>query len=184
VVSESVPQRVDLSGQPVAYKLNVRAAAGLAANVDNAAYFADLPTQALNEADVGRGTFICLEVEGDSMNPTIYNGDWIIARRIDNNPVDVIKDDRVYVIVTSNGVIVKRVLNRLMRRQQLYIKSDNREFESYNLPAEDIVQVWEAKGLMRFNFSNRRDEIAMRVGDLEIAIQDILKRLPAPEINE
>ena len=64
-----------------------------------------------------------------------------------------IKNDGLYVIVSeTDGIVFKRVLNNLKDRF-LTLKSDNPEFDHYDIKAEDILEVWKAEGMTTFDFS-------------------------------
>ena len=60
-----------------------------------------------------------------------------------------IRDNMVYGIVTTNGFVVKRVINRLSTPDKaLFLKSDNKsgQFKTYPVRANEILEVWEYKG--------------------------------------
>ena len=79
------------------------------------------------------------------MSTTIHDGDYLFGKYVDN--FDDILDGRIYVIVSKNdGVVVKRVLNRIRESGKLILKSDNRDgnYPMYSIYAEDILEVWYA----------------------------------------
>lgn len=80
------------------------------------------------------GNFYSFKVEGDSMFPTFEAGDLLLCRRLNEN--DNIRDNKIYVVNTTESVMVKRVQkidskNNQVKRYRLF--SDN---YLYHLPFE------------------------------------------------
>jgi len=72
------------------------------------------------------GEHRCFDVAGDSMEPTLFTGDKIICSLVSsNNGYNCIRDNYVYVVITHNDILVKRVTNRLRQEGVLYLNSDN-----------------------------------------------------------
>lgn len=95
------------------------------------------------------GMFRMFEIEGSSMYPTLNSGDIAITRNVEQ--LRDIRDDRVHVIVTrSEGLVIKRVLNRLDKDGKLILKSDNyKERELYPtmvIDPEDVIEIWYCTG--------------------------------------
>ncbi|NQY30134.1 MAG: transcriptional regulator [Flavobacteriaceae bacterium] len=91
------------------------------------------------------GTYRCFEVKGNSMSTTIYDGDLLFGKYVDD--FDYILDGRIYVIISKNdGVVVKRVINRIKESGKLILKSDNKDgnYPMFSINAEDIIEVWYA----------------------------------------
>ena len=122
----------------------VQARAGYLNGYADAEYIEKLPSFSMPM--LNEGTFRCFEVKGNSMTTTIHDGDYIFGKYIDN--FEDIIDGRIYVIVSKfDGIVVKRVLNRIKDSGKLILKSDNRDgnYPIYSINAEDIVEVWYAK---------------------------------------
>lgn len=118
------------------------------------------------------GTFRMFEVKGHSMNPTLHDGAIAVGEWCESYK-DII-DDQVYIVVTKNdGIVIKRVLNRIHKYGNLYLKSDNRiEYPSFSVKPNEIVELWKLKTAFLFNFSNPAD-MYDRVTDLEAEIMQI-----------
>lgn len=83
-------------------------------------------------------TFL-IPVLGDSMYPTYNNGDVIACRKLDS--WSFFQFGKVYVIYTSQGVLVKRIREG-STEQRLLIVSDNKdEYPSFELDRKEILGV-------------------------------------------
>lgn len=128
----------------------IAAQAGYAQELDDPAFLEDLPTYNLPAYDFSQGTFRSFDVEGDSMYPTLYNGDRVICQYVNPNYwTHSIKGNHVYVIVTTDGVVVKRVKNRMALDQSLVICSDNQAYESYEMSIGEVKEVWKVEYVLK-----------------------------------
>lgn len=84
------------------------------------------------------------EVRGQSMLPTHHSGSIAIGRAVEN--LDDIRDRRVYIIVTkADGIVLKRVLNRLKQDGKLILMSDNdnkTDYPNYPIDPEEVLELW------------------------------------------
>ena len=90
------------------------------------------------------GSLMAFEISGDSMTPTITNGDTVICQQLETG--DPIRDNNVYVIVTD-VVVAKRVQQVKHDNQliQLRLISDNPTYQPYNIELQDIRQILKVK---------------------------------------
>jgi DNA-binding XRE family transcriptional regulator len=123
--------------------IGVKARAGYLDGYCDPEYMESLPSFSMPM--LKNGTYRCFEIKGNSMAPTIRDGDFLFGKYVDN--FDDILDGRIYVVISRNdGVVVKRVLNRIKQNGKLILKSDNRDgnYPMYSIYAEDILEVWYA----------------------------------------
>ena len=81
------------------------------------------------------------EVDGDSMEPTFYSGDLILASMIPREDWNEIKNFSVFIILTSEQLLVKRVFRK--NEKDWVLISDNDEGNpQVLLNVADIKQVW------------------------------------------
>lgn len=123
--------------------VGVKARAGYLDGYADPEYMETLPSFSMPM--LKSGTYRCFEIKGNSMSATIHDGDYLFGKYVDN--FDDILDGRIYVIVSKNdGVVVKRVLNRIREHGKLILKSDNRDgnYPMYSIYAEDILEIWYA----------------------------------------
>jgi len=89
---------------------------------------------------VSHGTYRSFEIEGDSMLPlppgTVIVGKYVESwRDITNN--------KTYILVTKNdGIVYKRVINRVKNKGLLVLLSDNPAYAPYQIPIEEVQEAW------------------------------------------
>jgi phage repressor protein C with HTH and peptisase S24 domain len=106
-------------------------------------FLEDLVSFSLPDSRYQHGSYRCFDVVGDSMEPSIYSGDKLICQNVEQQYwMNSIKNNYVYVIVSNEGVIVKRVINQLATTRSLSLISDNSFYTSTEILASDIREVW------------------------------------------
>ena len=127
------------------------------------------------------------EVEGFSMlqfqGAGLYPTDIVIASYVEN-PL-MIRDNRVYVIVSDQGLIIKRCINRLKTNDTLICTSDNPEaiYQAQNafLKPHEIREVWEFKAKISRHIPKSTD-IVEDITDLKAQYTLISHRLMEMEM--
>ncbi len=122
-----------------------KAAAGYRASFSDQEYLGTLPTYSLPGYE--HGTYRMFTVSGESMEPTLASGDIVIGEHVES-PGDI-KDRNIYVLVTTDGICVKRVLNAVAKLQALIIESDNPAYERDMIPVAEVLELWEFKGVIK-----------------------------------
>jgi DNA-binding XRE family transcriptional regulator len=144
----------------------VKAAAGYLNGFGDPEYVETLPT--IRMPNLGAGTHRAFEIKGHSMSPTMHNSSISIGRWVES--LDEIRDGRIYIVVTqSEGIVVKRVLNRVNDSGKLILISDNhnkREYPNIILDASDVLELWYQRANLAFEFPEP-DTINTRVHDIE-----------------
>lgn len=80
-------------------------------------------------------------IKGDSM-PPLGDGSFVIGKFVED--IRTIKDGNTYVLLTRNdGIVYKRVFNKLKEDKTLLLSSDNKYYEPYKVPVFDILELWE-----------------------------------------
>jgi phage repressor protein C with HTH and peptisase S24 domain len=81
------------------------------------------------------------EVDGDSMEPTLSSGDFVLASMLPVEDWEDIKDYYVYVILTKENLLVKRIYRK--SATQWVLISDNEEMNPQVLVnIDEVKQVW------------------------------------------
>ncbi|MCC3160058.1 LexA family transcriptional regulator [Hymenobacter sp. 15J16-1T3B] len=127
----------------------LKAAAGYLNGYADQEYIEDLPKFRLPM--LGQtGTFRAFEIAGDSMLP-IASGTVIVGRYVaDWNEV---KDGTPCIVVSKKeGIVFKRVFNRLQDAATLTLHSDNPVYSPYDIDVEDVLEIWEAKSYISSTF--------------------------------
>lgn len=154
----------------------VPAQAGYAAEMSDPTFIQDLPAFTLPDYKYKVGTHRSFDVAGDSMEPTLFEGDKVICSFLEPTLWESsLKDNYVYVVVTRADVVVKRVFNRLKEDKQLLLRSDNDFYEPYKVNVGDIREIWYVRAKISpflpspQNIQNYlRDEI----GELKSTVQE------------
>ncbi len=121
----------------------VPAQAGYAHEINNPVFIQDLPAYTLPDYKYKVGTHRSFDVSGDSMEPTLFEGEKVICSFIEPSFWEsAVKDDYVYVIVTPSDVFVKRVKNELESEGRLTLISDNNFYTPFTVSDRNIREVW------------------------------------------
>lgn len=117
------------------------------------------------------GTFRAFELKGDSMLP-LLPGTVIVAEYLDN--WNQAKSGETYVLLTKNdGIVYKRVQNKLRDQKSFRLISDNKVYEPYTVPADDVLEIWKAKAYISTAFPEPREEPSL--GKLTEMVQHLQK---------
>jgi len=152
MIRQNVPQTQTYGGIPQVVAVNqegdenviyvpTKARAGYLDGYGDTEFIETLPS--FNMPHLTNGTFRCFEVQGNSMVRTFFDGDLVFGKYVE--ALDDIKDGRVYVIVSKNdGIVLKRVINRIRERGKLILKSDNKNgnYPTYTINSEEIMEAW------------------------------------------
>lgn len=97
-----------------------------------------------------QGTYRAFEIKGDSMLP-LQSGTIVVGEYLEN--WTDLKLGETYVIISkSDGVVYKRAGNKFKENRLLKLVSDNPVYEPYNIPAEEILEIWKAKAYISTAF--------------------------------
>lgn len=168
---------VDNTGKENVEIVTQKASAGYLNGYQDPEFIAELPR--VNIPVLPRNaTYRAFEIKGDSMLPlqpgTIVFGEYVDDAR-------AIKSGRLYVVVTRDeGIVFKRVYNLLKEESRLLMVSDNRTYPPYPVKAEDVLEVWSARGFFSMKFPEPEaaetvptDHLALTV----VRLQDEVRRL-------
>jgi|SRR6185437_681347 len=179
--TQLIPQiiTVDHGGDENILYVPVKAAAGYLNGYADPVFLERLPS--FNLPGLRDGTFRAFEVGGDSMYPTLHDKEMVIGQWVEK--LDYIREDRVHILVTkTDGVIVKRLLNRVDKYGYIVAKSDavndRNLYPNIEVFPEDILEVWYGVWHGGFNFKAPGD-MWKRQNNLEADMTEILRRLNA-----
>lgn len=118
----------------------IKASAGYPIGYSDPQYISSLPQMHLPFVPTGKHR--AFPIKGDSMEPWVRDGSFVVSKFIEN--VDDIKSANTYVIVTKeNGITYKRIYLDKMKEGVLILKSDNSFYKPYELPVNEIIEIWE-----------------------------------------
>jgi phage repressor protein C with HTH and peptisase S24 domain len=118
-----------------------RAMAGYATTTDTPQYLAEFPKFSIPNIE---GSLVAFEISGDSMMPTITNGDIVVCEALERG--EPIRDNQVYVVVTD-VVVAKRIqqIKEGSRLREMRLISDNDRYQPYTVTPEEVQQVLRVK---------------------------------------
>lgn len=85
---------------------------------------------------IGVGAEFAIRVSGNSMLPTISNGDILACRKV--REASFIQWGKIYVIDSSEGPMVKRVFPVNDNNELIHCISDNEAYPPFNLPKSEV----------------------------------------------
>jgi len=169
---------VNPEGKEMISYVPIKAQAGYKRGFDDPEFMEKLPAFSL-PALAKDATYRMFQVSGDSMTQLggkgLRDGDIVIAQYVDD-VISGVRDNRVYVIVGPEGVVIKRCINRLKFSDPiLLLSSDNKNglHKTKSLRPNEIKEVWEAKKVISSDFSFDTNLFQM-LGDFQ-ADMEILK---------
>ncbi len=119
------------------------------------------------------GTFRAFEIKGDSMLP-IQPGSIVVGEYIDD--WKGIKSNETYIVVSKNdGIVYKRVVNKLKEQKSLVLKSDNKTYEPYPISVDDVMEVWKAKAYISMSFPEPEQD--MSISQLTSIMMEMQKKI-------
>lgn len=147
--------------------VDTKAEAGYLDSFQNPEYIRDLPK--IQFPNIPSGTYRGFEIQGDSMLP-VEPGSVIIASYIEN--LKSIKDGKTYIVISKrDGLVYKRVkLDK--KNNQLLLSSDNEVFLPYELPLDQVGEIWQYYAHLSFN-----DDKKVVATKLESQMEELMKRV-------
>lgn len=154
--------------------LDIQAAAGYADSGFRAEYLNGKPKMALHGEQYKAPGMFAIQVSGDSMAPTIHQGDWLVVRKLER-PLEELKEGYVHVVLsTTEGPVAKRLYFG-PGRKSLRLRSDNPTYPEQQISGEGYVEVYRALRLMRDDLGTQGQDLHARVDRLERDMATLLK---------
>ena len=121
-------------------------------------------------------TYRAFEISGDSMLP-LQPGSIIIGQYLEN--IHEIINGKTYILVTTReGVVYKRVFNYMEDKGCLFLVSDNKTYSPYEIKAEEVLEIWEAKAYISLHLPGPvASETDMTVEKLASIVLDLQKEV-------
>ena len=133
------PITVDVDNDDLIEIVPAKASAGYLNGYDDPEYIEQL--QKIKLPFLPTGKHRAFPIKGDSMLP-MKDGAFVIGRFIEDR--NEIKTGRTYVLVTLNdGMVYKRVMNNIDFNGSLLLMSDNKTYNDYSVPIDEVLEIWE-----------------------------------------
>lgn len=148
----------------------IPAQAGYITELAEPDFFNDLPTYSLPDYKYKAGTFRSFDIAGDSMDPTLVEGDKVICSFLEPNYwSSSLKDGHVYVVVTTCDILVKRIRNLINAQGTLELISDNQYYEPYQVPIGEVKEIWFVRTKMStFSHVPKTTKVSPSVSEAEL----------------
>jgi len=125
--------------------------------LDNKSYIDTLPTLPIIAEHEGKGSYICFEVRGDSMNDgsdnSFISGDILICREIDSafyhNRLVFNKGKSFVIIHETEGIIVKQIMAHNMENGYITVHSLNPLYEDKRIDLPKVKKLFNVLKLQR-----------------------------------
>ncbi|MGY5846491.1 XRE family transcriptional regulator [Salegentibacter sp. HM20] len=131
--------------------VNQKAAAGYPHNVQDVEWYHQLPAFDIPLPEFRNSTYRGFQIEGDSMLPTYYPGEWVLGKAISD--LDEATNNKVYVVVLYDSVLVKK-LQKLPDSSKVLLISLNEEYLPVEVNVNDIQELWQVNSKLTFNLDN------------------------------
>ncbi|MCB9232836.1 MAG: helix-turn-helix domain-containing protein [Bacteroidia bacterium] len=149
----------------------VKAAAGYLNGYADPEYLEELPRFHLPM--LPQGSYRAFEIKGDSMLP-LPSGAIIVGEYVEN--WRNMRDGEACILVTgSDGIVFKRVYNKLSTEGKLTLKSDNPAYPAYDVSVEDVMEVWRARAYISTSFPDPELSLTQLAGIVLDLQQEVIK---------
>lgn len=150
-----------------------KAEAGYLDSYQNPEYIRDLPKLQLPK--LPSGTYRAFEIQGDSMLP-MESGSVVIAAYVES--LADLKDNRTYIVISQrDGLVYKRVLVD-HDKAVLVLISDNELFLPYDLPMQDVAEVWEYHCHVSYSDAKGAStKMEVQLGDIQRKVTELYNHM-------
>jgi hypothetical protein len=152
------------------FLLDSKAAAGFGAYVDRPEYYSELSTFSLPFHFLRHGQYICMEVTGDSMHPTVKDKEWVIGERITEH--SNIISGYVYLLITTDTAVCKRLYYET-KAKNIELVSDNETYTAYNIPTSEVVAIYRSVMRLSSDFRNWQSDLRKDIRNLNDRITNL-----------
>lgn len=119
----------------------VKASAGYLAGHEDPSFIEELPK--FKVPMLSNGTFRAFEIQGDSMLP-VSPGSIVVGSYVED--WNHVKDGNTYIVMTKNeGIVYKRVFNKISMNETLVLRSDNPSYPPYPISVHEVLELWKAE---------------------------------------
>lgn len=131
------------SGPQLVPLVPVAAQAGYAKNFYDMAYIEKLETYPIVPGiDPHGAIWRYFQVKGKSMEDTFREGQFLLTSQVLKEDWRNIENFYVYVIVTDDGVVVKRLAKVKGKDYWAAISDNEAEYDQFKLPVADVKELW------------------------------------------
>ncbi|WP_179316590.1 XRE family transcriptional regulator [Winogradskyella undariae] len=166
------PVTVNEDNEDLIEIIPTKASAGYLSGYDDPEYIEQL--QKIKLPFLPTGTHRAFPIKGDSMLP-VKDGAFIVAKFVE--AIADVKNGRTYIILTKDdGLVYKRVYIPEGDLIHLLLSSDNKSYEPYLIPRENILEIWEFTCCIN---TQEYDEKELKLSSIMTMFQELKVELEA-----
>lgn len=120
--------------------------------------------------------YLAFPVSGNSMEPTIPSNSIVIAELVKPDDYSTVGNNHIYLIITRDAFLFRRVTNHLKEKGTLHLRSDNPEYASSDIHESQIASIWKTKSLFSSKFINETKNLHSNYRDLEERVAQLEKK--------
>jgi len=171
------PIAVDGENEDLIEIIPIKASAGYLRGYSDPEYIEHLDKIKLPFLPTGKHR--AFPIKGDSMLP-VKSGAYIVAKFIED--IRDVRDAHTYIVVTLNdGIVYKRVFDKMEEHQCLLLVSDNKKYDPYYVPANEVLELWEFTCSINTQEYDEHElklsSIITMFNDLGVELKELKKRL-------
>lgn len=169
-----VPKVISVNSQNTENILlvNEKAAAGYPHKIQDPQWYEKLSAFDLPLPQFRNASYRGFQVEGDSMFPNIKPGDWVIGRAMSS--FQEIIDNRVYVIVLNDSILVKK-LQKLPKKNKILLISFNEGYLPLEIHFNEVKELWLVNSKLSFGIDEMPESNLLR--ELKHSMKELKNQL-------
>ncbi len=121
------------------------------------------------------GDFRLFEVPNEDMAPSLVPGEIAICESLDDHTQ--LENGTLVVIVTKEGIFMRRVHFYANEKHVLILKSDSRKIKNLNIHHDKVDEIWVVKGKVTSAFASAGQIDSKRIERLEASLDNIRKEV-------
>ena len=122
-----------------------------------------------------KGIYRAFKTEDNQVINTIYSGDVIIGRSLNN--LSEVNINEIYVVVTKTNIILCRIYSILPVKEVLVCKTDDLNNDWFTLPFDTIQEIWLAEGKYSTRLEPFITDLNFNVKSLEQSLSKIEREI-------
>src|SRR5690606_6694379 len=151
--------------------VNQKAVAGYAQNIQDTQWYEQLPAFAIPLPEYRNATYRGFQIEGESMFPNIRPNEWVIGRAIGS--VQDIIDNRVYVVVTKDSVMAKKL--KKLPNSNILLTSYNENYLPFEISLHEVQELWLINS--KISFGVEEDSNSYLLKQLQDSMRDLKSQI-------
>lgn len=164
---------VNTLGKESMLLVNQRAAAGYPQNIEDSGWHKQLPAFQLPLPEFRNATYRGFQIEGDSMQPNLFSGEWVLAKAVDN--IDYINEGKIHVVVTFDSVLVKKIYKVPGDPSKIRLVSSNPNYLPFEIAVSELQEIWQVNSKLTFSLDEKAENHLL--AELRASMEELKKEL-------